>query len=377
MAPLSSCSGVNPAQTLADPTSSDLEMESPEKMSGPVIQEPEDIPDECDKVSDKELPPAEKTTEELAEEGPLMPVVWRNVILFAYLHIASLYGVYLIFTSAMWQTNVFAVFLYLFSGIGVTAGAHRLWSHRSYKARFPLRVFLAFIFTIAFENDIFEWARDHRVHHKYSETDADPHNAKRGFFFAHIGWLLCRKHPEVIKKGKKINLDDLMADPVVRFHRKFYLPLVVLCCFVLPTIAPMYLWGETFMNSLFVATLFRFCFTLNQTWLVNSAAHMWGNKPYDIHISPRENTLVALGAVGEGFHNYHHTFPYDYATSEYGIKFNLTTLFIDTMAWLRLAYDRKTVSKGMVEARKLRTGENCKQATGGCGSGVESSTKED
>ncbi|KAF8765154.1 stearoyl-CoA desaturase 5-like [Argiope bruennichi] len=366
MAPLSSCSGVNPTQTLGDQTSADFEMESPEKQSESVIQEPEDIPDECDKVDDKELPPAEKSVEEISEEGPIMQVVWRNVILFAYLHIASLYGVYLMFTSAKWQTNVFAVFLYLLSGIGVTAGAHRLWSHRSYKARFPLRVFLAFIFTIAFENDIFEWARDHRVHHKYSETDADPHNAKRGFFFAHIGWLLCRKHPEVVKKGKKINLDDLMADPVVRFHRKFYLPLVVLCCFVLPTIAPMYLWGETFMNAFFISTLFRFCFTLNQTWLVNSAAHMWGNKPYDIHINPRENTLVALGAVGEGFHNYHHTFPYDYATSEYGIKYNLTTLFIDTMAWLGLAYDRKTVSKGMVEARKLRTGPRQIQATGGC-----------
>ncbi|GIX73960.1 stearoyl-CoA desaturase 5 [Caerostris extrusa] len=376
MPPLSSCSGVNSTQAMPQSTTTEFSnLESTEKSAASILQT---IPDECDKVEDdKDSPVSNETQSPQPESKDIMQVVWRNVILFAYLHLASIYGVYLMFTSAMWQTNVFTIIMYLVSGMGVTAGAHRLWSHRSYKARLPLRIFLAFIFTIAFENDIFEWARDHRVHHKYSETDADPHNAKRGFFFAHIGWLLCRKHPEVIKKGKKIDLSDLMADPVVRFHRKYYIPLVITCCFVLPTLVPMYLWNETFVNSLFVATLFRFCFTLNQTWLVNSAAHMWGTKPYDTNINPRENTLVALGAVGEGFHNYHHTFPYDYATSEYGIKYNLTTLFIDTMAWLGLAYDRKTATRSMIAARKLRTGENKAEKPTAFVNGVECHAKEE
>jgi len=69
-------------------------------------------------------------------------------------------------------------------------------------------------------NDIIEWSRDHRTHHKFSETDADPHNAKRGFFFSHVGWLLCRKHPDVIEKGKCIKIEDLLADPVLQFQRK-------------------------------------------------------------------------------------------------------------------------------------------------------------
>lgn len=82
------------------------------------------------------------------------------------------------------------MFLYSLSGLGITAGAHRLWAHRSYKARFPLRVILMIFNTIAFQDAAMHWARDHRVHHKYSETDADPHNATRGFFFSHMGWLL-------------------------------------------------------------------------------------------------------------------------------------------------------------------------------------------
>jgi stearoyl-CoA desaturase (delta-9 desaturase) len=71
------------------------------------------------------------------------------------------------------------------------------------------------------KNDIFEWSRDHRVHHKWSETNADPHNAKRGFFFSHIGWLLMKKHPDVIEKGKRLYVTDLLSDPIVRWQRKF------------------------------------------------------------------------------------------------------------------------------------------------------------
>lgn len=77
-----------------------------------------------------------------------------------------------------------------------------------------------------------EWSRDHRVHHKYSETDADPHNARRGFFFAHIGWLLVRKHPDVIMKGKKIDLSDLYADKIVVLQRKYVQIPKIQKCFI-------------------------------------------------------------------------------------------------------------------------------------------------
>ena len=82
-----------------------------------------------------------------------------------------------------------------------------------------MNLWLNFFFYLN-KNDIYEWSRDHRVHHKYSETDADPHNINRGFFFAHIGWLLMKKHPEVIEKGKKIYLQDLLDDPVVYWQKK-------------------------------------------------------------------------------------------------------------------------------------------------------------
>lgn len=74
--------------------------------------------------------------------------------------------------------------------------------------------------TIAAQNDLYEWCRDHRVHHKYSDTNADPHNIERGLFFSHVGWLVIKKHPDVYKYGSRIDCTDLIADPVVRFNMK-------------------------------------------------------------------------------------------------------------------------------------------------------------
>ncbi|UYV68480.1 SCD [Cordylochernes scorpioides] len=242
-------------------------------------------------------------------------------------------------------------------GLGITAGAHRLWCHRAYKARLPLRIFLAFCNLLAFQNHIYEWARDHRVHHKFSETDADPHNSNRGFFFSHIGWLLVRKHPDVMRKGKTVDCSDLLKDPVVVFQKKYYFPLMISTCFVMTTIVPVYAWGEGLYNSFLVATLLRYTVTLHATWLVNSAAHTWGSRPYDKTIKPRQNTFVALFAIGEGFHNYHHTFPWDYSTSELGWNINLTTMIIDFMASIGQAYDLRSVPADMIQQRQQRTGD--------------------
>lgn len=292
------------------------------------------------------------------KDGPKPPrtVVWKNVILMSLLHIGAIYALLLV-PSAAFMTLAWSVLCFLVSALGVTAGAHRLWSHRSYRASLPLRIFLAVANSMAFQNDIYEWARDHRVHHKYSETDADPHNALRGFFFSHIGWLLVRKHPDVIEKGRKLELTDLKADKVVMFQRKYYKPSVLLMCFFVPMFVPWYFWGETLWIAYFVPALLRYTLVLNATWLVNSAAHMWGNRPYDISINPRENRWVTFSAIGEGFHNYHHTFPYDYATSEFGCRLNLTTCFIDLMCFLGLAKDCKRVARETIEARAKRTGD--------------------
>jgi len=300
-----------------------------------------------------------------ANDSYKMIIVWPNIIKFIILHSLALYGLTLL-PSVSWQSWVFLVLSYQFSGAGITAGAHRLWSHKTYKARSPLRLFLTIANSMAGENSIYVWTRDHRTHHKCSETVGDPHNANRGFFFAHMGWLLVRKHPAVIKEGKTINMSDLEADPIVMFQHKHYITCFLMASFILPTLIPNLLWGESLTTAYFLAVV-RYVAVLHFTWLVNSAAHFYGMKPYDTSIGPTENMAVSVLAMGEGFHNYHHTFPYDYSTSEWGGSFNVTTLFIEAMAAIGQAYDLRRASEETVMARAARTGVPLLTRQGGSG----------
>lgn len=160
--------------------------------------------------------------------------------------------------------------------------------------------------TIAFQDCVIKWARDHRVHHKFSDTDADPHNSTRGLFFSHVGWLLVKKHRNVHEAGKKIDISDLYDDPVLQFQKKHYGILMPLLCFILPTVIPVVLWQESWIYAWFVPACFRYVLTLHITWSLNSFAHKFGNKPYDSRITPTQNVFVAALALGEGWHNYHH-----------------------------------------------------------------------
>ncbi|GAB0087430.1 Acyl-CoA desaturase [Sergentomyia squamirostris] len=298
------------------------------------------------------------TTIEKEPESYKVQYVWRNIIVFLYLHFATLYAIYLQLTVAKFTTLLISLTIGFFGGMGITAGAHRLWSHKSYKAKLPMRVMLMLFQTLAFQNHIYEWVRDHRVHHKFTDTDADPHNSRRGFFFSHMGWLMVKKHPDVRTKGATVDMTDLEDDPVVMFQKKHYGLLMPLFCFVIPALIPYFLIGETFSNSWYICSVMRYVMSLHGTWLVNSAAHMWGMKPYDKNISPTNNLFVAIYAYGEGWHNYHHVFPWDYKTSELGTySTNVTAGFIDFCSKLGLAYDLKTVSEDMIRKRLLRTGD--------------------
>jgi len=212
--------------------------------------------------------------------------------------------------------------------------------------------------SIANQGSIFHWARDHRVHHKYSETDADPHNATRGFFFAHMGWLFVKKHPDVVKAGRELDFSDLLEDSLVMFQKKLDPWFTLFMCFVFPAQIAQNFWGENFWNAFFVAGGLRYVVVLHFTWLVNSAAHLYGDHPYDVLSYPSENPLVSFCSVGEGWHNWHHKYPFDYAASEFGIssQFNPSKLFIDIMAFLGQVRDRKrgTAAWAMGRARRDR-----------------------
>lgn len=263
------------------------------------------------------------------------------IIYLLLAHVAAVVGI-LTIPSCSWKTLLWAFACWPISGLGITAGAHRLWSHRSYKASYPVRFFLMLANSMANQGSIWHWSRDHRVHHKHSENDGDPHDARRGFFFAHVGWLLIKKRPAVAAAGNELNFDDLREDSLVMWQNKHDPWFALFMCFVFPGLVPM-LWGASFWHGYWVAGALRYIFVLHATWCVNSVAHLWGERPYAPEINPAENPLVAVWALGEGWHNWHHKYPYDYAGSEFGLlaQFNPTKAFIDTLCMLGLASDRK------------------------------------
>ncbi|XP_013107785.1 acyl-CoA Delta-9 desaturase [Stomoxys calcitrans] len=310
------------------------------------------------KTTNAIVKPTNSTNQDAEHKKPYqVEIVWHNILLFIILHSSALYGLYLVFAENAYVEFALSYICLFLGGMGITAGVHRLWSHRAYKAKLPLRIFLMLCQSLAFQNCIYEWTRDHRVHHKFTDTDADPHNSRRGFFFAHMGWLLCKKHPDVKEKGKQIDMSDLKADPVVMFQKKYYFIIMPVCCFVLPALFPYYYLGSSLKVCFFVGSMLRYCISLHGTWLVNSAAHFYGMKPYDKNISSVNNKVVSSITFGEGWHNYHHVFPWDYKAAELGNYYNMTTAFLNIMARIGQAYDLKTVSDEMILKRIQRTGD--------------------
>ncbi|XP_008555201.1 acyl-CoA Delta-9 desaturase-like [Microplitis demolitor] len=323
-------------------------------------------------VTQFEEPPKKKPVNEITvepisavDEPPAeQPLIWRNIIGILILHIFAFYSFATKCHEAKLWTWIFSPLYGIAAGVGITGGAHRLWAHRSYSAKVPLRILLAYLYCMAGQTHMSKWIRDHRTHHRYTETHADPHNSNRGFFFSHVGWLMMRRHPAVIKYGSKIDMSDVKNDPVIKFFDKYYTPIMLFLAFVLPTLIPVYCWNESWSIS-FRAVIIRYVWLLNATFLVNSFAHMWGNRPYNKTTKPTENPTVAFFTLGEGWHNYHHAFPWDYKAAELGAyALNPTTAFIDIMARFGLAYDLKKPNKELVERISRSKGDGTESLWG-------------
>jgi stearoyl-CoA desaturase (delta-9 desaturase) len=284
-----------------------------------------------------------------------------NCIFLGTNHLLALYGgvclmmghEFITGTDVQRATIAWTFFLYPVSAIGITAGPHRLWAHKSYQAAAPLRVLLMLMYTIAFQGSIFHWARDHRTHHRHVDGDKDPHDASQGLFYSHVGCYLLKKDPKVIEAGKQIDVTDLERDGVVMWQKRAYGWFGPLMCFAMPAAVATIGWGERLWTGFLLAGVFRYVLVLNGTWCINSLTHRYGERPYDGKELASENWVTAILTMGEGWHNWHHTFAHDYATAEMGAlqQFNPTKVFIDFFALFGLAYGRKRATS-MWEARK-------------------------
>ena len=279
------------------------------------------------------------------------PINWTNMLIFSLtpllaLTLVPVYGYLYGYDSFEWITFTL---LFVYSGISITAGYHRLWSHKTYKAHPILRVFLAFGGALALQNDILNWASDHRRHHRHvDDNKKDPYSAGRGFWFSHIGWIL-RNYESASNDFS--NVQDLKRDPIVMWQHRNYLSLVLLANIALPAFLG-FINGDI-IAGLLLGGLLRLVINHHTTYLINSLAHMWGKQTYSNQVSARDNPFLALITFGEGYHNYHHTFQWDYRNGVKWWHFDPTKWIINLLSRVGLTYGLKRCSLEQIEKTKL------------------------
>ncbi len=208
----------------------------------------------------------------------------------------------------VFQASLF-LFFFFATGMSITLGYHRLFSHLTFNASWPVKAFTLLFGAAAFEGSALGWCADHRRHHKHVDHDEDPYDINKGFFHAHIGWLLFRRGPDTPLTWVR----DLQKDRLAWFQHQYYVPLAFLAGFGLPALIGYVVGGaEAALGAFLLSGVARVVFVHHMTFCINSLCHWIGDRPYSSDISARDSFLMAIFTFGEGYHNYHHEFQYDY-----------------------------------------------------------------
>jgi stearoyl-CoA desaturase (delta-9 desaturase) len=214
-----------------------------------------------------------------------------------------------------WSDVVITFVMYTITGLGITAGFHRLFTHKAFKPNRAVKIGLAIAGSMAIEGPVIRWVADHRKHHKFSDRDGDPHSPWRygenvpsllkGMVYAHIGWMFDGEQTPQRKYAP-----DLMKDPdILRISRLF--PLWVAVSMIAPAIAGG-LWTMSWQGALtafFWGTLVRIALLHHVTWAINSICHTIGEQPFRSRDHSGNVWWLAIPSFGESWHNLHHADP--------------------------------------------------------------------
>jgi stearoyl-CoA desaturase (Delta-9 desaturase) len=214
-----------------------------------------------------------------------------------------------------WHDVIIAIAFYYFTGLGISVGFHRYFTHRSFKAKPGLRVLLAIAGSMAIEGPVLTWVADHRRHHKYSDREGDPHSPWRfgsdwrallkGLAWAHIGWMFDGNHT-----SKEKFCPDLVADRRISWISRYFALLVTVSLLAPALIGGLWAWSwQGAVTAFFWATLVRVAFLHHVTWSINSICHTFGKEEFEVRDKSRNVNWLAILSFGESWHNLHHADP--------------------------------------------------------------------
>ncbi len=271
---------------------------------------------------------------------------WPTGLFVIIYHVMLLviWPLYFYYASPSWEMWAVSVVLFFATGISITAGYHRFYSHQTYKAHPLVEGVLLFFGSMATQGSALRWAYEHRIHHAYVDTDRDPYSIKKGFWYAHILWLFHKPKPIEQKV-----VSDLMRNRLVTFQHDYYVLLMVgtnLLAFFFVG----WLLGD-YIGAFVLAWWTRLFFLHHCTWFINSLAHTWGARTFSQEQSAVDNYVISLLTFGEGYHNYHHTFANDYRNGIRWYHFDPTKWLIWVLSWCGLTTSLKRVNKYHVRER--------------------------
>ncbi len=247
-------------------------------------------------------------------------------------------------TVSSWPLIVFSTILMYITGLGVTMGYHRLYSHMAYKVHPIAESVILFFGTMAAQGSAIRWSFDHRHHHAFVDTDRDPYSINKGFWYAHFLWLF--EKPKEIENSV---VSDLSKRPILRFQHKHYGILFLVTNLMAFVFAGWFF--QDYLGAFVFTILVRMFFLHHFTWFINSLAHTWGARSFCKELSAVDNYIIALLTFGEGYHNYHHTFAHDYRNGIRWFHFDPTKWLIWTLYKCGLAKQLRRVQSHQIEER--------------------------
>jgi stearoyl-CoA desaturase (Delta-9 desaturase) len=239
------------------------------------------------------------------------------------------------------------LFLFFFgaSSMAITMGYHRLFAHASFKTNPFIEFLLLFFGAGAYEESALKWASMHRRHHQFTDTDKDPYNIKRGFFYAHMGWFMFYK-----QSVEYNNVNDLQKSSFIVHQHRYFQLWALASGVVLPLSCG--LAAGTWLSALLWTVAAKIVMVGHSAFFINSFAHTFGSRPYDKTISARDNWVGAFLTNGEGYHNFHHAFPRDYRNGIRWFHWDPTKWLIWTLSRAGLAADLYKTPQDKIEAAR-------------------------
>jgi stearoyl-CoA desaturase (Delta-9 desaturase) len=267
-------------------------------------------------------------------------VAWQRCIPFFLVHLMPL-GI--LFTGIRLRDVILCFALYYGRMFFITAGYHRYFAHRTFKTSRFFQFLLALGGATSAQKGVLWWASHHRNHHKFSDQPEDVHSPRKGFWWSHIGWILCTKYESRVK------INDFSKYPELRWLDRYHLvPPTVLGAIVFLLGGAPALFGGFFLSTVLL---------YHGTFVINSLTHVWGSRRYVTSDTSRNNFLLALITNGEGWHNNHHYYQSSANQGFFWWEIDVSYYLLKLLSAFRLVWDLRTPSKKVIASNRVKQSE--------------------